>query len=144
MLIKSRAMVQAILLDRPFLSMSNDHYWERHVAAVKSPKRMEVAILGLINSVADYIDGFARANCGVEIAGDPLACEYLEPAISAIANLLNYDTGRLNGGVVSDALGYLRMCLQVGSNSIGTTPSKYTIKKFAALMWEVWNKNRVI
>ena len=140
MLIKARTMVRAILLDRTH--MGNDHYWERHVAAVKSPIKIETAVIGLIYSIAEYIDRFPYPSCDHgDICCDYLASEYLEPMISAVGYLLNYDIGRLDGGKVSETLSYLRMCLQVGSNPVGTMPNDSDIKRFARIMWECWVKD---
>lgn len=143
MLIKARTMVRAILLDRAFIGNSNDWYWKEHCRTVKFPPSTNSwPVMNMINSIADYIDNFADNNCGSDICSDYLASEYLEPMISAVGNLLNYDIGRLDAGKVSEALSYLRMCLHVGTNPVGTMPSDHDIKRFARIMWECWNKKK--
>jgi len=140
-MIKARDMVQAILLDQTHIKYEDEYYWKLHCKAVRFPPSTKAwPIMNMLNSLADYIDNFAANNCGEEISTALLASEYIEPMISALGNLLNYEIHGLNAGKVSEALSYLRMLLCVGTSSIGTMPNDETVLRFSRLMKQVWDK----
>ncbi len=120
--------VTRVLLD----NLRADSFSKAHRAAVINPGVKERPILTLLYAAADYIDGFQAMNDN-PIAEDYLASEYLEPMLSAITNLLSYEHGRLDGGKLSEAVCYLRTCIDTDANPPGTQANAADLERFAFL-----------
>jgi hypothetical protein len=82
-------------------------YWLNHTEALRAPNKFEAPLLTMIRSIADYADDHAT-RYGDNVGNDHYTGgECIIGMLRAWNGLLSCELGRLDGGVLSGAIGDL-------------------------------------